>query len=145
MNAQLKEGGLPVAFSVVNVFDKHGHRVSDYQEPKVTLDPEVLYGSITSRYTNDIREQLAQHLDAYAIAVSFTKITEGRPYSVALRLRELGYGGELHAVGAVNKELIHHLVRVGFTHIHLQEQVGVIATEIVSPFSHAYQSLGVAA
>ena len=56
---------------------------------------------------------------------------------------ELGYQGELHALGAINREVVHHLIRVGFSHIHLEESGDQIAYDVVFPFSFAYQSLGV--
>lgn len=143
MSAQLNEGGAPVGDPLIRVFDRHGRLVKNYTEPEFTIEPEDFYGSITKGYTTNIREKLQPLLSFSAIAIEFEKFTEGRPYTLALRLRELGYRGELHAVGAVNRELAHHLIRVGFSHIHLVERGDCIAHEVVFPFSFAYQSLGV--
>jgi len=139
MSAQLSEvrDSLPIP----KVFDAKGLPVSAYIEPVLTIDPATFYGSITGQYTNDVREKLGGFLTVRSIAVLFQKATEGRPYSIALRLREIGYSGELHAVGAVNKEIMYHLVRVGFSHIHLSERLDSIPREIYSPFSFAYQAV----
>lgn len=141
MSAQLSERGAPVGVPLTGVFDGHGRLVSGYTEPELTIAPEDFYGSITKGYAANTREKLKPLLPLTAIAIEFAKITEGRPYTLALRLRELGYRGELHAVGAINRELIHHLIRVGFTHIHLEERGDRIAHEVVFPFSFAYQNL----
>lgn len=142
MSAQLSEFGAPVSGPLTRVFDCHGRLVGGYTAPEVTIQPEDFYGSITKGYATNTREKLRPLLSLGAIAIEFAKITEGRPYTLALRLRELGYRGELHAVGAVNRELMHHLIRVGFSHIHLEEHGDQIAHDVVFPFSFAYQSLG---
>jgi len=85
--------------------------------------------------------KLAGILSLPSIAIRFDKVTDGRPYSLALRLREIGFRGEIHAVGSVNQEILHHLVRVGFSHVHLSEGVKAISPEIVRPFSFAYQKI----
>ena len=143
MSAQLKEGASPVDLPITRVFDNQGVSAKHYVKPDITIEPEDFYGSITKGYTADIRAKLEPLLALSSIAILFGKVTEGRPYTLALRLRELGYAGELHAVGAVNRELMHHLIRVGFTHIHLNEDGRLIAPAIVFPFSTAYQRLGV--
>lgn len=142
MSAQLNKLGIPIVSPLTNVFDRHGHLSRNYTEPEFTIDPEDFYGSVTKTYIADSRAKLRALLPFSAIAVRFAKVTEGRPYSFALCLRELGYEGELHAVGAVNREIMHLLIRVGFTHFHLADQSQVIPKEIVSPFSFFYQTIG---
>lgn len=141
MSAQLTDSGTPIVSPLTKVFDRHGHLAKSYREPEFTIDPENFYGSVTKGYAADGRTKLRALLSFSAIAVRFAKVTEGRPYSIALRLRELGYEGELHAVGAVNKEIVYHLVRVGFSHIHLADRLDSIPREIFSPFSFAYQAV----
>lgn len=143
MSALSKEKTSPANPPAIRVFDIQGIPAKHYLEPEVTIEPEHFYGSITKGYTVDSREKLKSLLSLPTIAIRFEKITDGRPYTLALRLRELGYAGNLHAVGAVNRELMHHLIRVGFTHVHLEEDGDCIAKEIVFPFSSTYQCLGV--
>jgi hypothetical protein len=142
MSAQLDEHGLTVVSTLTKVFDRQGGLVESYTKPEFTIDPEDFYGSITRTYTPDSRVRLTPFLSCSAIAFRFAKVTEGRPYSLALRLREMGYLGELHAVGVINKEIMHLLICVGFTHFHLADQHQAIPKEIVSPFSFSYQSVG---
>lgn len=142
MSTQLDELGIPIVSPLTRVFDRNGLLVSSYTEPQLTIDPEDFYGSVTQTYTADSRAKLTTFLSVSAIAVRFAKVTEGRPYSLVLRLREMGYAGEVHAVGAVNQEIMHHLIRVGFTHFHFADHRQVIPKEIVSPFSFFYQTIG---
>ncbi|NBT74901.1 MAG: DUF934 domain-containing protein [Betaproteobacteria bacterium] len=142
MSAQLKELGMPVVSPLTKVFDRYGRLAGSYTEPEFTIDPEDFYGSVTKTYTADSRAKLRAFLSSSAIAIQFGKVTEGRPYTLALRLRELGYQGDLHAVGAINREIMHLLMRVGFTHFHLTDQHQAIPKEIVSPFSFSYQIVG---
>jgi hypothetical protein len=142
MSAQLNEVGIPNVSPLTRVFDRNGHLARGYTEPQLTIDPENFYGSVTKTYTADSRGKLRVFLSFSAIAVRFEKVTEGRPYSFVLRLREMGYAGEVHAVGAVNQEIMHHLIRVGFTHFHFADHSQVVPKEIVSPFSFSYQTIG---
>lgn len=142
MSAQLDKLDDPWRTPLCRVFNAQGLSVSGYLDPCVTIDPDQFYGSITGGYTANIRSKMEDFLLNPSIAVLFKKITEGRPYSIALRLREMGYKGELHAVGAANREIMHHLVRVGFSHIHLADQVDSIPKEVWSPFSFSYQAVG---
>lgn len=56
------------------------------------------------------------------IAVNFPVFGDGRGYTHAKRLRdELGYEGELRAVGDLGKDQLHYLARVGFDAFCLRE------------------------
>lgn len=142
MSAQSEAGQLSLGSPLRRVFDAQGLPVAAYADPSITVDPEQHYGSITEAYTADVRAKLHAVLHHSSIAIHFSKVTEGRPYSIAIRLREMGFKGELHAVGTVNREIMHHLIRVGFTHFHLSGQSHVIPKKIVSPFSFFYQTVG---
>ncbi len=49
------------------------------------------------------------------IAVDFHKFTDGRGYTIAYRLRQqLGYRGELRAMGDIMRDQLFYLERVGF-------------------------------
>jgi len=143
MLARDDKSALPLEASMIKVFDNAGLSVNAYLDPKVIIDPEQVYGAITGGYTHNVREKLKGFLQLASVAIQFSKVTEGRPYSIALRLREMGYVGELHAVGRINKEIMHFLIRVGFTHFHLPEPGEAIPEPIHSPFSFWYQTVGI--
>ena len=74
------------------------------------------------------------------MGIKFSKFADGRAYSIAARLREAGFQGELHAVGDINQELLFLLKRVGFTHAHIPDPgVTHLATSIVTPFAGHYR------
>ncbi len=119
MSAVLKE--LPNAPDIqpIRVFDTEGKATDHYRFPERELSVQEFYGSITGQFEQRPSEKILLLLCHKSLAIRFDKFTDGRPYTLAQRLRELGYAGELHAVGDINQELVHHLRRVGFTHFHL--------------------------
>lgn len=142
MSALLKETHAETLESVLTqVYATNGNAISDYIDPKIILDPETIYGSITAKSGFGLNiDSLAALRSAPSIGIYFAKTTEGRPYSLAIRLREQGYKGELHAVGQLNQEVVHHLIRVGFTHFHLPKNTGSrIDPAILAPFGGHYQ------
>lgn len=139
MSAQLKENAIPADGLMLHAYFATGKRVNHYLYPAAVLDPAECYGSITEGYTSDIRAKLQPYLKENTLGIFFAKYTEGRPYSLAQRLREMGFMGQLHAIGNLNREVLYHLVRVGFTHVQLPDRVTEIAQEIVFPFSKSYQ------
>jgi Bacterial protein of unknown function (DUF934) len=141
MSAQLKENAVPAGSQMVEIYLATGKRVDCYRYPIAVLNPVAIYGSITEGYPADVRARIEPYLRETELSIFFEKDNEGRPYSLAQRLREMGFTGELHATGNINRELMYHLVRVGFTHVHLPEHVAEIAQEIVFPFSGAYQKV----
>lgn len=140
MSAKVHESVQPVQVSTT-VFDQLGKISLVHLEPEMTIRPEEIYGSIINKDPPNIRQKLAEILGLHSIAICFDKVTDGRPYSLALRLREIGFRGEIHAVGSVNQEILHHLVRVGFTHVHLSGGAKAVSPEIVRPFSFEYQKI----
>ena len=55
------------------------------------------------------------------VALEFGSFTEGRPYSVARRLRErLGFEGEIRAVGDVSRDRLAFMERCGFDAFELR-------------------------
>ena len=57
---------------------------------------------------------------ASLIAVDFPALTDGRGLSLAALLRQrIGYAGDLRAVGAVHEDLLHFLLRCGFSSFEL--------------------------
>jgi uncharacterized protein (DUF934 family) len=130
--------------NTVCVFDLKGQRLCTQSTTlELILDTETIFnrtqpGTVTS-YLKDMLAGL-QTLPQ-AIGVKFEKFTDGRSYSIASRLREIGYEGELHALGEINQELIFLLRRVGFTHFHIPDPgTPTLAPEILKPFNGYYQA-----
>jgi hypothetical protein len=146
MSAVLNELSHVAAFEPIRVFDIEGKTTQHYCAPKRELNASEFYGAITGQYEERPRAKLAGLLDQASIAIRFEKFTDGRPYTLAHRLRELGYTGELHAVGEINQEIIHHLRRVGFTHFHLSHQDASsdrLDASVLYPFGGHYQRTAV--
>ena len=85
----------------------------------------------------------AFRLDTVArVEVNFPSLADGRGYSIARLLRErYGYGGELRAVGDVQRDQLFYLSRCGFDAFLLREgedAEGALAA--LAGFSEAYQS-----
>ncbi len=92
-----------------------------------------------------LTEQIQAMANTFAqtntIGIRFEKFTDGRPYSIAARLREAGFTGDLHAMGDINQEVIFILKRVGFTHFHIPDPgTPILAKDIVTPFAGHYQA-----
>jgi len=115
---------IPPAF----VFDVNGHQLRHFSYPTHVAKPE-----------ETAAHQVAGLLNHTSLGIVFSKFTDGRGFSLAARIRESGYEGELHAMGEVNQELMFLLSRVGFTHFHLPHDTQTLAPEVVQPFSAFYQ------
>lgn len=127
---------------LVRVFNREGEAVSLVQPPEIVIEPETFLADGGDLPTaRKIGDWLAQYGSAAAVEIRFPKFTDGRGFSVAARLREGGYKGDLHATGAISQDLVFHLRRVGFTHFHL-ENPGVerIERSVLEPFSGYYQA-----
>lgn len=84
----------------------------------------------------DIADDLA---DLSVIGIRFPKVGDGRGYSQATLLRtRLGYKGELRAFGAVGRDQIFFLQRVGFDAFAVAEPEAAHAG--LADFSIAYQA-----
>lgn len=87
------------------------------QEPAVTVEAFTGQSNATAvriEPGDDARE-LLPHLDRIALVeVNFPAFGDGRGYSAARILRELGYDGELRAVGNVLVDQIVAMRRCGF-------------------------------
>ncbi|WP_126444541.1 DUF934 domain-containing protein [Sulfuricystis multivorans] len=76
--------------------------------------------------------------DLDVIAVHFPAVGDGRGYSIARMLRSrLGYRGELRAIGAVERDYLHFLERVGFDAFEIEGDESVL--DSFDTFSVAYQ------
>lgn len=75
---------------------------------------------------NDRIEKLAPYLDRIAIvALPFPAFTDGRAYSQARQLREMGYRGELRATGNVLPDQLQFMRQVGFQSFEIGERFPV--------------------
>ena len=146
MSAVLKELPNVADFQPIRVFDIEGKVTDHHRLPERELSVQDFYGSITGQFEQRPREKILPLLDHASLAIRFDKFTDGRPYTLAHRLRELGYAGELHAVGDINQELVHHLRRVGFTHFHLPISDSIqhrLDHSVLNPFGGHYQRTAV--
>jgi uncharacterized protein (DUF934 family) len=87
-------------------------------------------------------EQLQRPLaDAALIAINFPVFSDGRGYSYARTLRQqLGFDGEIRAIGDVLIDQLHYLRRCGFSSFDLRDdQESAVALEALQSFSVAYQ------
>jgi phosphoadenosine phosphosulfate reductase len=110
------------------VFNQAGIRVFNPPICTIQISPEDLpFEEIQPLLTHD------------SIGIVFPKFTDGRGYSLAARLRELGYQGALHALGDIHQEVMFLLKRVGFDYFHLPNDAQYLDPQIVSPFSGHYQ------
>jgi uncharacterized protein (DUF934 family) len=76
--------------------------------------------------------------DLDVIGVDFPTTGDGRGYSIASLLRaRLGYAGELRAFGAVERDYLHFLRRVGFDAFDVNSPESAAAS--LDDFSIAYQ------
>lgn len=89
--------------------------------------------------TRALKEQLE---DFPLIAIDFPKFTDGRGYSHARILRdELGYKGELRAIGDVLRDQIFYLARCGFDALEVKEGRDIEdALEGLNDFHTTYQA-----
>jgi uncharacterized protein (DUF934 family) len=76
------------------------------------------------------------------IAVEFPKFTDGRGYSIGRLLRErFGFGGELRAIGDIQRDQLYYLHQVGFDAFALRDDKDAQeALRSLRDFSDGYQS-----
>jgi uncharacterized protein (DUF934 family) len=125
------------------IFDLTGQRIVQATTLALVLETDAIFNrSETGTVTTYLRGVLAkQATPPAAIGMRFEKFTDGRSYSIASRLREIGYQGELHALGDINQELVFLLRRVGFTHFHIPDPgTPALASEVLEPFNGYYQA-----
>ena len=108
--------------------------------PKKILDPEKI--GVTS---SEILEEISRQK---SIAISFSKMTDGRAYSLAAKIKEMAEDVELHATGKINQEICYFLKRSGFKIAHFdvipdkstfvkgRKELALILT----PFNEHYQA-----
>jgi uncharacterized protein (DUF934 family) len=69
-------------------------------------------------------DDLTPWLDRIALVrVAFPAMTDGRGFSVAARLREMGYGGRLRAKGPLIADQFRAALRTGFDEVEIPEEI----------------------
>lgn len=109
--------------------------------PLLDLDNVTMVDPIRAVLTIGTDEILPDNLDmpesGKAIAISFTKFSDGRGFTQARRLRsEFGYEGPLIAVGHIIPDQADFLRRCGFSHAEIDQDklaqwqfsIGIIRT-----------------
>lgn len=91
------------------VRDDGFHGLTD--EPEITLAPDTP------------PSDLAAHLGRSLIAIDFPAFTDGRGFSLARRLRELGYSGRLRATGRLIADQYAMARRVGFDEVQIASDI----------------------
>jgi uncharacterized protein (DUF934 family) len=124
------------------VFDTTGQQVLQHQVLNHIIEPAKLIAELgAATLSEKIQEIADQKTVENAIGIKFDKFADGRSYSIAARLRESGFKGELHALGDINQELVFMLRRVGFTHFHIPNPgTTILAAHILEPFAGYYQA-----
>lgn len=81
------------------------------------LSATVVLGSDTTA------EALVDYLHHDLIAIDFPAMTDGRGFSLARRLRGIGYGGRLRAVGRMVADQYAMARRVGFDEVQISPEL----------------------
>jgi uncharacterized protein (DUF934 family) len=84
----------------------------------------------------------AQWSQASIIGIDFPALTDGRGLSLAVLLRSrVHYTGDLRGLGAVHEDILHFMVRCGFTSFELPESRDPeVALSCIAPHKQYYQS-----
>ena len=87
-------------------------------------------------------DQIAKELSSLdVIAINFPVFVDGRGFSYARELRELGFTGEIRAVGAFSRDQLFFLQRCGFNVFQLENESEVeSAVASLKDFSEVYQA-----
>jgi len=140
----MNQENLPVVENTpaIAVFDMQGKRIARPAMATTIIAPEAMLNSDAAMgLTEQLKKIADENRHAPAIGLKFAKFADGRSYSIAARLREAGFAGELHALGDINQELLFLLKRVGFTHAHIPDPgEGDLAESVISPFAGFYQA-----
>ena len=87
-------------------------------------------------------EPQAAWASARLIGIDFPALTDGRGLSLAALLRQrVGFTGDLRAVGAVHEDILHFMLRCGFTSFELaDDRDPEIVLGQLEPYSQHYQA-----
>ena len=114
--------------------------------PIVALDDIAAHqGAVDLTHTDD-PASVAPYLSAlHLIRISFPAFSDGRAFTIARRLRMLGYTGELRAKGPVIADQYAMARRVGFDSVEIPDDLALRQPEAQWKFranwqAHDYQS-----
>lgn len=99
-------------------------------------------GKLGLRFSNtDKPEALASFLPGLSLIVlPFPAFSDGRAYSIARRLREMGYKGEIRATGNVLPDQLQFMLQVGFDAFEIGDRFSLETWQSASrQMSLAYQ------
>lgn len=92
--------------------------------PKAVAHADLYLGALIPNDTDP--EALRPHLDRLGlIAIDFPSFADGRGFSIAKRLRALGYIGRLRAHGPVIADQFAYLLACGFDEVLLPDDVAI--------------------
>lgn len=121
------------------LIDTSGDQIVD-ETPLVPLEEwtEGLNQGIVLAVDTEPNDALAK---APVIAIDFPAFTDGRGLSLAVLLRDrYGFSGDLRAIGDVQPDMLHYLVRCGFSSFEIPEGRSVeTAKAAFTPYSDYYQ------
>jgi uncharacterized protein (DUF934 family) len=92
-------------------------------------------------YLGADEEPTQEHASAASIALEFPAFNDGRALSSAVLLRtRFAYTGDIRAVGQVHEDILHYMVRCGFTSAEVPDERDVdTALARIKPYSDFYQ------
>ncbi|MEL6583807.1 MAG: DUF934 domain-containing protein [Pseudomonadota bacterium] len=108
-----------------------GFGADDFAAGFVPLEEYAGVGGIDLENTADAAEIFAAIQGAEAIRIPFPAFADGRGFSIARRLRQLGYKGRLRAVGHVLADQYPHARRCGFDEVELSDELADRQAEAV--------------
>jgi uncharacterized protein (DUF934 family) len=116
-----------------------GFQRADEPDSVALSDIESHRGCVDLAHT-DAPEALAPYLaDLRLIRVAFPAFNDGRAFTVARRLRVLGYRGRLRAVGPVIADQYAMARRVGFDEVEIPDDLAVRQPEAQWTFRADWQ------
>lgn len=124
---------------VVSV-DHEGLIVSLEELNQATADDEPAIGVVLE--ADQPPSAIEPPLSSLAVvAINFPAFTDGRGFSYARELRDLGFTGEIRATGHFIRDQLHFLRRCGFNAFEFDDDVDLEqALTSLDDFSEAYQA-----
>jgi len=97
-------------------------------------------GAVNLVHTDD-PSALAPYQGAVAlIRIAFPAFNDGRAFTIARRLREMGYGGEIRAIGPVIADQYAMVRRVGFDSVEIPDDLAARQPEAQWQFRSDWQA-----
>ncbi len=101
-----------------------GFAAEDWNAPFVALADIATHQGAVDLSNTDDPEALRPHLDGLSlIRVAFPAFNDGRAFTIARRLRMMGYAGRLRALGPVIADQYAMIRRVGFDEVEIPDDL----------------------